>query len=133
MASNTINYGLTKPSDTDFYDIRVFNENADIVDQEIGNVNDRLNVLQRDLRVTLLAAAWSDTAPYTQTAAVEGIQATDMPIIECSAEAATKAEKKALQKNWNLVDRIVTGDGAVTAYCNFGKPLVDLPLKIKGA
>lgn len=133
MAAKTINYGLEKPADTDFYDIRVFNENADIVDTEIKNVNDRLNIMQGTLQTILPAASWSDTLPYTQTVAVEGIQETDMPVIECTADISTKAEKKALQKNWNLVDRIVTGDGTITAYCNFGKPSVDLPLKIKGA
>lgn len=35
MADKTINYGLTKPTLEDFYDVNVQNENMDIIDQEL--------------------------------------------------------------------------------------------------
>lgn len=35
MADKTTNYNLTKPTEDEFYDIGVFNENADIIDAEL--------------------------------------------------------------------------------------------------
>lgn len=37
MATNTTNLGLIKPNTTDKYDINVFNENMDIIDEKLGN------------------------------------------------------------------------------------------------
>ena len=37
MATNTTNLGLIKPNITDKYDINVFNENMDIIDEQLGN------------------------------------------------------------------------------------------------
>ena len=34
----TTNYNLIKPSQTDFYNVDVINENADIIDREISNL-----------------------------------------------------------------------------------------------
>jgi hypothetical protein len=39
MASKTTNYNLTKPAAEDFYNIDVFNANADIIDTELKKVN----------------------------------------------------------------------------------------------
>ena len=35
MATKTINYGLTKPEGSDFYDIGVQNDNMDIIDKQM--------------------------------------------------------------------------------------------------
>ena len=35
MSTLTKNYGLEKPEQTDFYDVDVFNSNADIIDEEL--------------------------------------------------------------------------------------------------
>ena len=35
MAEKTTNYGLTKPTPEDFYDVNVQNENMDIIDREL--------------------------------------------------------------------------------------------------
>jgi hypothetical protein len=40
MADKTTNYNLTKPTEDEFYDIGVFNENADIIDAELKKLND---------------------------------------------------------------------------------------------
>lgn len=82
--------------------------------------------------VVLTALDWSSSVPYTQVVKMEGIRGTDSPVIDCAAEVTSKAQKKALQKNWNLVDDIITSDGFITAYCYFEKPTIDLPLIIKG-
>ena len=82
--------------------------------------------------VVLTALDWTNEAPYTQTIKVEGMKGTYRPHIGCAGEVKNESQKKLLQKNWNYVDDIVTGDGVITAYCNFKKPTVDLPLIIKG-
>nr|DAY52418.1 MAG TPA: hypothetical protein [Caudoviricetes sp.] len=38
MTEKTKNIGLTKPDETEFYDVNVTNENWDITDREIGNI-----------------------------------------------------------------------------------------------
>ena len=38
MSSKTTNLNLTKPSEDEFYDINVQNENMDIIDREIGGL-----------------------------------------------------------------------------------------------
>lgn len=35
MSTMTTNYGLEKPDTKEFYDVDVFNKNADIVDEEL--------------------------------------------------------------------------------------------------
>lgn len=35
MATKTVNYSLTKPAQTDYYDVDVFNKNMDIIDAEL--------------------------------------------------------------------------------------------------
>ncbi|MCI8510837.1 MAG: hypothetical protein HFE83_02425 [Lachnospiraceae bacterium] len=97
--------------------------------QEEGEKIDRINRLSE---ATLTAEGWTDTVPYEQTVPAAGMLDKDVPIIACSTDVSDKAEKKALQKAWNMVDRIVAGNGQITAYCNFEKPSVNLPLQIKG-
>jgi len=40
MATTTANYGMTKPDVTDYYDVDVFNGNADIVDAKLKELED---------------------------------------------------------------------------------------------
>ena len=74
---------------------------------------------------------WSDTAPYTQTVQVEDVLEVDILTIECIANVSSLAEKKELQKAWNMVDKIESGDGCITAYCYFEKPSITIPLTIR--
>ena len=67
-----------------------------------------------------------DKTTYTQ-------EATDRPDISCVDDLTSKASKKARRKEWGKVDRIVTGTDQITAYCNFEKPALDLPLEIQRA
>ena len=41
MATNTTNYNLVKPDQTDFYDVGDFNGNADIIDAQLKSINDQ--------------------------------------------------------------------------------------------
>ena len=50
MGSTTENFGLHKPSRTDFYDIEVFNENADIVDALLKEHENSINVITQKIQ-----------------------------------------------------------------------------------
>lgn len=43
MAEYTQNYNLKKPAEEDFYNVKDFNDNADIVDEELKAVNDKVD------------------------------------------------------------------------------------------
>jgi hypothetical protein len=44
MATNTTNYNLVKPDGEEFYDVTVQNGNMDIIDEEIKNVNEKVEL-----------------------------------------------------------------------------------------
>ena len=98
--------------------------------EDINATNMAINRLYDVRTGTLTAGGWTTSAPYTQTITVEGLKDTDRPDISCTDDLTSKASKKARRKEWNKVDRIVTGDGQLTAYCNFDKPTLVLPIEI---
>ena len=53
MADKTTNYNLIKPTPDEFYDIEVFNENADIIDAELKKLNDNKVDLAEHLRIEI--------------------------------------------------------------------------------
>lgn len=97
-------------------------------DGTTGEIFAQLNELGQ---VSLDVLNWSDTAPYTQTVQISNVKETDLLIVECIADVSTNAEKKRLQKAFNMVDEIVTGNGSITATAYFKKPIATLPLVIR--
>lgn len=77
--------------------------------------------------VTLLASDWSESAPYTQTLAVEGILSTDRPHYGVVYSENWEAEKEAFA----LVDELDTSDGSVTFTCFEDKPEADLTIQME--
>jgi hypothetical protein len=61
MATATANYGLIKPDDEEFYDIDVFNDNADDIDTELFRVDTTMEKLILGKRRTTNDAATSGT------------------------------------------------------------------------
>ena len=49
----TTNYGLKKPANADSYDVQNFNDNADIIDEELKKLHGTVSV------VTMSASGWS--------------------------------------------------------------------------
>lgn len=98
--------------------------------EDINATNAAVNRLYDAKTATLTAGGWTSSAPYSQTATVPGIKETDRPEISCIDDLSSKASKKARRKEWGKVDRIVTSNGQITAYCNFDKPALDLPIEI---
>lgn len=83
-------------------------------------------------QATLSSEGWSEGVPHTQTAAAEGVLATDNPFVDVDMSgAATGAAGTALSDAWALVGRVEAGDGSVTAYCYDDAPAADIPLILK--
>lgn len=101
---------------------------ADVLDEGFLLVANAKKVIE----VILKADEWTDEIPYMQIVAVDGIRETDTPLIECIADVKSLEEKRTVQRQWNLVDKIESGSGQITAYCNFEKPTIDLSIRIKG-
>lgn len=80
--------------------------------------------------VTLPAAEWSSSAPFTQTAYVDGILASDNPIVDINMASIGTDDNTLLFESWALVGRISTNDGSITAYCYEEKPAVDISINI---
>ena len=78
---------------------------------------------------TLSDSGWSSDAPYTQTVTVSGILSTDNPLVDIDLSSATLDTIGDLKDSWSYIDRIVTADNKITAYCYEEKP--DKALKIK--
>jgi len=153
MASKTEHYGLTKPDETDFYDIAVFNENADIIDAALYEVRDAdydtagsADTVQKNLdahtgnadihittttyTATIPTSGWSDTAPYTVDVSVPGMLETDNPSVGI-VQTGTLDADLALQEAFGTVGRIVTNKDTITVYCYEETPGVEILIQLK--
>lgn len=83
-----------------------------------------------DKTCTFTADGWSDTVPYTQTVAVEGITEALNPRIDLvvSDNVVTGLKEEIA---FSYFTRVTTGDGILTAYCYETKPDVDLNIMIE--
>lgn len=81
----------------------------------------------------LPATGWSNSAPYTQTLEVQGIETNDQLIIDLDMSSATIDTAGDLEYSWSLVGRIANGLNSIAAYCYTGKPTMNLPLNIVAA
>ena len=80
--------------------------------------------------VVLTAAGWSESAPFTQTVQLEGIQKEDTPhwgLVRTGEAAAKMAQKEA----YALVDELETADGSVTFTCDEERPELDLTIQLE--
>lgn len=101
-------------------------------DDAAGNLLNQINAhIPLNLTASLPASGWSgSSAPYTQTATVTGLLATDTPLADVvlSDTAATAALQLAA---YGCVGRMDAGNGQLTARCYAQKPTADLTLGLK--
>lgn len=92
-------------------------------------LTDSIQKIHSVVRVSLLASKWEgESAPFTQTVAVEGVSAKDEPImVSLLADTATTETQKSYNKAYGLVASGIgtTGDGSVT-FKVFKKPAIDI-------
>lgn len=152
MAQETTNYKLVKPDETEFYDINVFNANADKIDNaikdmegkiptdlppdlsgEIASINKTIeNKLNKRTTIdaTIPASGWTgDAAPYTVNITVTQLTGAADELVEVYVPHTATLEQKTA---WSEAG-IVSGDnqeGALILEALMEKPTVDIPLKL---
>lgn len=83
--------------------------------------------------ITIPVSDWSADAPYIQIVQAEGITDIDTPIISIYfSEDVSPEEVKSQSKAYGCLDRAVTGNGTIMAYCYNKKPEVDFRIQVKG-
>lgn len=83
--------------------------------------------------ITLTAAGWQGSGPYTQTVEASGVQDTDEPMAkEVIPKGTTKEDEKAIRKAAGCVSYFETGNGTVTFTCIGKKPETDFQVVMKG-
>lgn len=128
----TPNLNLKKPDRTDLVLVGDLNDNMDILDQhaETRAALDELGHVNHAVLTTTLDTAWQGSeAPYTKTQTVNGLLATDTPIVDV-VMSGTFTIDKARQEAWAAVYRITTADNVITLYAT-EKPAVELPIQLK--
>lgn len=93
----------------------------------------QINGLSELYTTTLTALGWIDTsgnAPFIQTVNIQGILATDTPIIDVVLSSTTDTAKSQLEA-FSCLSKIETADGSITATCFDTKPTIDIPIKLK--
>ena len=79
---------------------------------------------------TLSSSGWSSNAPYTQTLSIQGILATDVPVVDVVLSSTTSTAVSQLEA-WGYVSKIETADGSITATCFEELPAIDIPIQLK--
>lgn len=115
--------GLNKPDYTDFADVADLNENADLIDA----------ALAAKRSITLTAAGWTGSAPYTQTVAVADLVGNETPIALLDTSGSTSlSNEKTLKKNFGYISYYDTAAGQITFTALHAKPTVNLTVVLKG-
>ena len=102
------------------------------VDQVIVGNGERLNSLFKKTikeNVTLNAANWSDTKPYTQTITLT--ESTDDYNVDANV-AYSDGDNAALHAAAGCISYIKKNHKNITFYCLKSKPEVDIPVEITG-
>lgn len=93
----------------------------------------QINGLSELYTTTLTALGWTDTsgnAPFIQTVNIQGILATDTPIIDVVLSSTSETAKSQLEA-FSCLSKIETANGSITATCLDTKPTIDIPIKLK--
>lgn len=79
---------------------------------------------------TLLSSGWSSSAPYTQTLSIQGILATDVPVVDVVLSSTTSTAISQTEA-WSCVSKIETAADSITATCLEEKPTINIPIQLK--
>lgn len=88
---------------------------------------------ERLIEVSLPAASWSNSVPYSQRIGVTGLKASDNPIVSpCTPKGLSASEVKERRKMASMITDGETEDGYVTFYCGEKKPTADFKVYLRG-
>lgn len=92
-----------------------------------------LEKMNRVTEVTLTAAGWSSSAPYTQAVNISGMVESDRPTVSLYLpDGITAADVDLQSKAYDCINRAVSGNGNIKVYCYKKKPAVDFQIQMKG-
>jgi hypothetical protein len=90
----------------------------------------QLGHVKHAVLTTTLDTTWQGSeAPYTKTQTVNGLLATDTPIVDVVMSGDFETDEARIEA-WGYVYRITTADNAITLYAT-EKPAVELPIQLK--
>lgn len=104
-------------------------ETAKIKDKAVTTAKLADHAVSVDYTVTLDTTWSGDAAPYTKEQTINGILATDKPLIDI-VPSATFADAEKQADAWALIYRAVTAANKITFYAK-AKPTVSIPLQIR--
>ena len=104
-------------------------ETAKIKDKAVTMAKLADHAVSVDYTVTLDTTWSGDAAPYTKEQTINGILATDKPLIDI-VPSATLADAEKQADAWALIYRAVTAANKITFYAK-AKPTVSIPLQIR--
>ena len=131
------NWEQTNPLKADYLKGREkLDERINKAQKTADDNKNEINMLKTDKAETetykgiLLASGWSDSAPFTQTVAIEGMLSTDYPFVDIDLSEVENAQS--VIEGWNMVGRVTVGsDNTVIGYCYEEVPAVDIPIVFK--
>ena len=97
---------------------------------DLANIEAGSGLVTRQTYTATLGTAWTGSGPYTQTVAVSGILAADMPHIT-PVYSTDNATAQAQQEAWACVSRGVAAAGGIQFACFSEKPAVAIPIQIE--
>ena len=127
MADKTTNYNLIKPTPDEFYDIEVFNENADIIDAELKKLND--NKVDKIEGKGLSANDYTDEEKEKLENIEENAQVNVIEKIKVNGVEVTPVSKEvniSVPDETEIIDNLTSTDATSALSAAQGKILKDL-------
>lgn len=96
----------------------------------MDNIDNKKANKKKEWNITVSADNWTDTTPYSQTIAVEGLTVEDEPNIYLikSIEPETR---KTEQEAFNKISDARTAENSITIYCDEEKPDITFNLALE--
>lgn len=111
-------------------------DNFNNMEQGISDCADAINALEAGkaeqalYRATIPTSGWSGTqAPYTLELRVNGVQASDTPIIDI-VQTGTYSTDTAICDSWSAISRIVAKNNGLSITAD-GLPTVAIPIQVR--
>lgn len=85
------------------------------------------------VKIVNVPVSWSNTAPYSQTIAVDGVLATDNPLYSLYIpDTATVSQVETWEIQYSMLNKLATGNGSITLTCFSQKPTQSFSIILKG-
>ena len=100
------------------------------IQNDLANIEAGSGLVTRQIYTATLGTGWTGSGPYTQTVAVSGILASDMPHV-APVYDADNTTAQAQREAWGCVSRGVAAAGGIQFTCFEDKPETAIPIQIE--